>query len=68
MIACSTAVVHLANNIFKSILVGKKANWQVVLRFAVTGAISGFFGGFSGIQGAWRSAFLVKQDLIKMLL
>lgn len=130
----ATAVVHLVNNIFKSALIGKKANWQVVLRFAVTGAvaaiigafllnllsrippiliyfigssqheidiikivvgflimlfaffdlnprfqnfsfnrkylplagvISGFFGGLSGVQGAWRSAFLIKSGLDK---
>jgi len=130
----ATAVVHLANNIFKVILVGKKANWQVVLRFALPGAIaamigawllsilstippvityltgnyihevdiiklvigilillfafldllpkfqkisfdkkylllggalSGFFGGLSGNQGALRSAFLIKSGLDK---
>jgi len=128
------ALVHLANNIFKSVLIGKKADWQVVLKFAVPGAvaaivgalllnllsnispilvyligtshheiniiklvvgvlivlfafldliprfknisfnrkylplggaISGFFGGLSGVQGAWRSAFLVKSGLDK---
>lgn len=130
----AAAVVHLANDIFKSILFGKKANWQIVLRFAVSGAVaaiigalllnllsgispiqiyfigntqheiniikiivgfliilfafldliprfqdfsfnrkylplagavSGFFGGLSGIQGAWRSAFLIKSGLDK---
>ena len=29
------------------------------------GALSGFFGGLSGMQGALRSAFLVKADLSK---
>ena len=130
----ATAVVHLANNIFKTILVGKKADWHVVLRFALPGAaaailgawlltlisnvpavfaysirnskyeidiiklvigsliilfafldliprlqklsferkylplggaVSGFFGGLSGIQGALRSAFLIKAGLDK---
>jgi uncharacterized membrane protein YfcA len=130
----ATAVVHLANNIFKAILVGKKADWHAVLRFALPGAaaailgawiltlvsgiptlfiysigsskyeidiiklvigfliivfafldliprmeklsfdrkylplggaISGFFGGLSGIQGALRSAFLIKAGLDK---
>ena len=130
----ATAVVHLANNIFKAILVGKKADWHVVLRFALPGAaaaiagawlltllsgipavftysigsskyevdiiklvigfliiifafldllprlqklsfnrkylplggvLSGFFGGLSGIQGALRSAFLIKAGLDK---
>jgi len=130
----ATAVVHLANNIFKVVLVGKKADWKVVLRFAlpaaiaamlgawllnelsvlppllsyslgnsvyeidiielviglliiafafldilprfqnisfdrkylpVGGILSGFFGGLSGIQGALRSAFLIKSGLDK---
>jgi len=130
----ATAVVHLANNIFKVILVGKKADWKVVLKFAIPGAaaamlgawllnrlsalpsifsyslgnsvydmdiikvvigilitafafldilpgfqkisfdkkylpaggiLSGFFGGLSGMQGAMRSAFLIKSGLDK---
>jgi uncharacterized membrane protein YfcA len=129
-----TGVVHLFNNIFKLILVGKKANWQVVLRFGIHaviaafigawlflsiiglnplfiytikdktfevstikfiisvlliifalvdlipyfnklqfgkdklpigGALSGFFGGLSGNQGALRTAFLIKAGLSK---
>ncbi|MBI5571169.1 MAG: TSUP family transporter [Desulfomonile tiedjei] len=130
----ATAVVHLANNLFKVVLVGKHANVRVVLRFAVPaalfaalgafflgyiadaaplaeysiggrrfeitaaklviaaliaifaifdlvprfenlafdrkylslgGAVSGFFGGLSGLQGALRSAFLVRAGLSK---
>lgn len=129
-----TAIVHLANNLFKLILVGKNANKFVALKFglpavvfaflgalllswlssmpaiysyeifglenAVTpislivgililifvvveispalagvqlekkylsfgGAISGFFGGLSGHQGALRSMFLIKAGLTK---
>lgn len=128
----ATAVVHLANNLFKLALVGRYANWSVVIRFAlpamlaaivgasllgavsgaaplvtyelagrahaitpvkalvgavivifavleltgpikrmsfpprllpVGGLISGFFGGLSGNQGAFRSAFLLKTGL-----
>ncbi len=40
----ATAVVHLANNIFKVILVGKKADWGVVLRFALPGAAAAMLG------------------------
>jgi len=40
----ATAVVHLANNIFKVILVGKKADWGVVLRFALPGAVAAMVG------------------------
>jgi uncharacterized membrane protein YfcA len=130
----ATAIVHLANNIFKAILVGRNAVWKVVLKFAVPasifamvgalllgrmsgleplaeytigprvcavtpvklvisvlifafalfelvpklksfslnpkwvpfgGALSGFFGGLSGHQGALRTAFLIKLGLTK---
>jgi uncharacterized membrane protein YfcA len=40
----ATAVIHLANNLFKLVLVARYANWPVVLRFgapAVPGAFSG---------------------------
>jgi hypothetical protein len=130
----ATAVVHLANNGFKLVLVGRHADWSVVGRFgapaaiaAIAGAsvlsvvsslptlssyrlggrefqvtavkvvigtlivvfgwlevsrrlerlalpprylvlgglLSGFFGGLSGNQGAFRSAFLLKAGLDK---
>jgi len=130
----ATAVVHLANNLFKLGLVGRHADAGVILRFAITaasaaivgasvlvrlsglptlatytafgaerriealpftigllivafatlelspgfarlgfprrllplgGAISGFFGGLSGNQGAFRTAFLIKAGLSK---
>ena len=129
-----TGVVHFFNNIFKLILLGKKANREVVLRFGIPaviaafigawlllrvtdleplfsysigdrvievslvkfiisvlliifalidlipyfsklqfgkdklpigGALSGFFGGLSGNQGALRTAFLIKSGLSK---
>src|SRR3972149_11376996 len=40
----ATAVVHLANNIFKVFLVGRKADWGVVARFAIPGAIAAMIG------------------------
>ena len=127
-----TAIVHLANNLFKLALVGKKADCSVVWRFGAPavlaallgawllnmlsglptlfeyqwlgrefavsvvkfiigvlilafvwlelsprfakmsfdarylplgGALSGFFGGLSGHQGAFRSMFLIKSGL-----
>lgn len=129
-----TGVVHFTNNLFKIVLVGKKADKQVLLRFGLPailasfagawlllkitdlpslfqyelwgnvyevspiklliaillivfsvlellpafkklqfdkdklmlgGVLSGFFGGLSGIQGAIRSAFLIKSGLNK---
>ena len=128
----STAVVHLSNNVFKIVLVGRRANWHVVWLFGLPaavlailgavvllqlseiaplmsydlggrtfdvtllklvvallifgfaafelvphfekiefprqwiplgGALSGFFGGLSGHQGALRSAVLAKAGL-----
>jgi uncharacterized protein len=130
----ATDVVHLANNLFKTALVGRKADRSVVAKFALPGAaaamvgamllslfaqlppvasyelggrtyeivpvrlaigiliaffalfdllprfqnlafdrrylplgglLSGFFGGLSGLQGAMRSAFLIKAGLNK---
>lgn len=130
----ATAIVHLANNLFKLALLGRHANWAVAARFGIPaaiaavfgagalvgiaasgavleysaigrswsvtpaqlvigllivafailelsgrletvampaslmplgGAISGFFGGLSGIQGELRSAFLIKAGLDK---
>jgi uncharacterized membrane protein YfcA len=130
----ATAVVHLANNLFKVVLVGRKADPGIVLKFALPaalaaiggalllefvsaappvfeyafagslrqitpaklviaglvigfaslelnprfeklafnpkliplgGALSGFFGGLSGHQGALRTAFLIRAGLGK---
>lgn len=130
----ATAVVHLANNLFKLGLIGRHADWRVLVRFSLPaafaallgasalvgfaalpvltsyelfgrvfdvtpvklvigiliivfallelspkfaavaipskylplgGLLSGFFGGLSGNQGAFRSAFLIKAGLDK---
>ncbi|HLF18435.1 MAG TPA: sulfite exporter TauE/SafE family protein [Candidatus Omnitrophota bacterium] len=130
----ATAVVHLANNLFKLFLIGRSANKSIVVRFgipavfaallgaflltyvssvpvvasyrfsghvhevtivklvigllivffsclefipafakisidqkymAIGGMVSGFFGGLSGNQGAFRSMFLIKAGLKK---
>lgn len=42
----STAVVHLANNIFKLILVGKLANFGVVLKFGFPAALASALGDY----------------------
>lgn len=42
----STAIVHLANNVFKAFLAGKKADLQVVLKFSVPAAIFAIIGAF----------------------
>lgn len=43
----ATAVVHLANNLFKLALVGRQADREVVVRFAVPGVL----GALAGAQG-----------------
>ena len=40
----ATAVVHLGNNLFKLTLVGRKANWPVVARFALPAAAAALVG------------------------
>jgi hypothetical protein len=40
----ATAVVHLANNIFKVVLIGKKADMGIVLRFALPAAFTAMLG------------------------
>ncbi len=43
----STAVVHLANNLFKLVLVGRSANRSVLIRFAVPAVIAALIGAWS---------------------
>ena len=40
----ATPVVHLANNLFKLALVGRKADWTVVVRFALPAAAAAIVG------------------------
>lgn len=42
----STAVVHLANNIFKVFLVGQFAKMSVVIKFGIPGAIAAAIGAY----------------------
>lgn len=41
-----TAVVHLANNLFKLGLLGKGAHWPVVLRFGIPAVVAAFIGAW----------------------
>lgn len=51
----STAVVHLANNIFKVLIVGKLANWGVVLKFGIPAALASALGAYSlGVISVWK--------------
>jgi uncharacterized membrane protein YfcA len=56
----ATALVHLANNLFKLALVGRDADRDVVLRFAIPGALAAFAGAWllarlTGLEplGSW---------------
>ena len=40
----ATAVVHLANNLFKLVLVGRSADWRVALKFSLPAAIAAIAG------------------------
>jgi hypothetical protein len=42
----ATAVVHLANNVFKVLLVGRKANLKIVAIFALPAALAAVAGAF----------------------
>ena len=41
-----TAVVHLSNNLFKLLLVGKHADWKIAIRFIVPGLLLSAFGAY----------------------
>src|SRR4030043_988402 len=72
----ATAVVFLANNIFKAILVGRKADWHVVLRFALPGAAAAILGAWlltllSGIPAVFTYSFGNNKhevDIIKLVI
>lgn len=42
----ATAVVHLANNIFKAAIVGKLAKWDIVAKFGIPASITTAFGAY----------------------
>jgi uncharacterized membrane protein YfcA len=42
----ATALVHLANNLFKLWLVGASANRQIVIRFSIPAVLAAFVGAF----------------------
>ncbi|NMZ04662.1 TSUP family transporter [Pseudomonas proteolytica] len=43
----TTAVVHFANNLFKFGLMARQANWPVIARFALPGAVMVILGAGS---------------------
>jgi uncharacterized protein len=50
----ATAIVHLANNLFKLALVGRSADWRIALKFSLPAAVAAIAGasllnGFAGL-------------------
>ncbi len=41
-----TGIVHLLNNLFKIILVGKHTNWNILLRFGIPAILGAFAGAY----------------------
>ena len=68
----ATAVVHLANNIFKLALVGKMADYKVVVKFAVPASILAIIGAlllnyFAGTTPLAEYGFLGKPCTVTIL-
>lgn len=45
-----TGVVHFCNNLFKIVLIGKKANWEILWRFGGPAVLAAFFGAWLLLQ------------------
>ena len=48
----ATAVVHLANNLFKLVLLGRHADWRVALRFGIPAALASLLGAVTMVAVA----------------
>lgn len=46
-----TGVVHFFNNLFKLVLVGGRADRQVLIRFGIPAVIAAFFRGLAPVAG-----------------
>lgn len=53
----ATAIVHLANNLFKLALVGRHADWRVVSRFGIA-------AGLAAAAGAWALTTLAGLPVV----
>ena len=54
----STAVVHFANNVFRISIVGRKADWPIVLAFGIPAAALAVLGAFLLVQISDRNPLL----------
>lgn len=46
MAIAMTAIVHFLNNLFKFVLLGKKADWEIVLRFGLPSVLAALLGAW----------------------
>lgn len=54
----STAVIHLANNLFKAVIVGNLANWNIIFKFGIPAAFASAIGAyFLEIVSKWQPLF-----------
>jgi len=58
-----TGVVHFLNNIFKSSLVGKNANWSLVVKFSLTAIPAAFVGAWLLKNFSFKATILVYDIL-----
>lgn len=58
-----TAIVHLLNNLFKLLLVGKRGNNEVLLKFGLPALIGAVFGGFALLTIA-RESFIINYRFL----
>lgn len=70
-----TAIVHLANNLFKLAMLGRHANFSVLLRFGTTAIVFAFLGAFilnwlADLQPLWRyelAGKMLEVSAVKLL-
>ena len=57
----ATAIVHLVNNFFRIFLVGRFADWKVVLRFGLPAVLAAVLGAWLLGRLTWMPAMAVYQ-------
>lgn len=61
-----TAIVHFLNNVFKIVLLGRHADWGVVLRFGIPALVAAYIGArvlllFSGMEPVYEYSLRGKE-------
>ena len=63
-----TAIVHLLNNLFKLLLLGKHAEKRVALKFGVPALLAAFLGAFAGSRLVRKVTMRSVQILVSIML